>query len=241
MTKEKFKHTAREDLHNEELKTTVNLELPKRVESNQGTTIRAAANQTVRLAYIAQKRENEQLRELTSRDSLTGLLNKGAFLDKLESDLKQGKQIGLLFIDLNNFKQVNDQISHVAGDELLKAFSNLLTSSVRESDELGYGGVSNDIDDSYNIGRFGGDEFWLSVDLSSRDGVVKAEALDQVKERIDLAMPGFIAAQPGANKLTEVGFNAAVGAVVPREGESVAQLIERASAEMKLHKAALKS
>ena len=175
-----------------------------------------------------------------THDSLTGLLNKRAFLGHLEADLQKGKQVGLLFIDLNNFKRVNDEISHVAGDEILKGFAGYLQNHVRETDELGYGGVSSQ-DERYRIGRFGGDEFWIKVNASGRDGVTHAEGIKLVTERIKAGIPGFIDGLPDAQRLRdELGFDVAVGAVIPRPGESVDSLIERASTEMKHYKAALK-
>lgn len=171
-----------------------------------------------------------------THDSLTGLLNKGAFMDQLEADMRSGKQLGVLFIDLNNFKQVNQELSHQVGDEILQKYADLLKRHVRDSDQLGYGGVSNDADDSYQIGRFGGDEFWVTVDLTDRDGVVNINAASEVAQRINDAFPEFIQGLPQSEKLSKLGFNAAVGVVDVDSGENMKTLIERASRAMQSSK-----
>lgn len=198
---------------------------------------------------------NEGLKDIAEHDSLTGLLNKGPFLKKLETALEDGKKIGLLFIDLNNFKLVNDQISHPAGDYIIESFAELLKSNVRTSDELGYGGVSNDTNENYQIGRFGGDEFWIMVDLDGevdvseegdRVGAVGIDALTVVSDRIEQAIPAFIESREYkgesiSEKLQSIGFNAAIGAVVPEENESIDDFVARASNVMHMNKEKLKS
>ena len=94
-------------------------------------------------------------------DLLTGLKNRKSFEDELERSLKtistgtEGhhrsggeplRELSLLFIDLDNFKQVNDKLGHQAGDDVLKRVAGILTNSIRESDA---------------VARFGGDEFYV--------------------------------------------------------------------------------
>ena len=84
-----------------------------------------------------------------SRDALTGLLNRRRLLELLSADLLTSRSAGveppgLLFLDLDDFKQVNDELGHQAGDALLVEVSRRLRSAVREGDV---------------VSRFGGDEF----------------------------------------------------------------------------------
>ncbi len=100
-------------------------------------------------------RDHKMSRENTSRmahlarhDALTGLPNRVAFAEHFEQAIKLAqrhqKQVGLLFIDLDNFKQINDNLGHKAGDRLLRDLSRKLTACVRSTDL---------------VCRHGGDEF----------------------------------------------------------------------------------
>jgi diguanylate cyclase (GGDEF)-like protein/PAS domain S-box-containing protein len=90
----------------------------------------------------------EQLRYHSQHDQLTGLLNRRCALQALDAAISDAvhdaRQLGLVFIDLDEFKEVNDQFGHRAGDRLLAEVGRLLVDAVRESDV---------------IGRIGGDEF----------------------------------------------------------------------------------
>ncbi len=81
-------------------------------------------------------------------DPLTGLANRNRFYDRAQQDLdalgRSGRPVGLLFIDLDGFKQVNDSAGHAAGDELLVKVADRLRSSARPAD---------------TVARLGGDEF----------------------------------------------------------------------------------
>ena len=100
----------------------------------------------------AEHEAQEQLRYQAFHDALTGLRNRAWILDVLEVDLaeagRSGTQVGVFFIDLDNFKLVNDSLGHAAGDEVLAAVARRLESSLRPGDR---------------VGRFGGDEFVVVV------------------------------------------------------------------------------
>jgi diguanylate cyclase (GGDEF)-like protein len=108
---------------------------------------------------------DEDMRKLAYYDGLTGLPNRRNFRSNLTRQLhragKEGKRVGLLYIDLDNFKQVNDNYGHEVGDLLLRSFSDLLKDTVRPTDML--------LDDKLDeLARLGGDEFVVILsDLSS--------------------------------------------------------------------------
>lgn len=103
-----------------------------------------------------------QMREmnyLANHDSLTGLLSRKAVSDRIEHAVKLAdktqKPLAVLFLDLDNFKVINDSLGHATGDMLLKEYSKRLSACIRESDTLG---------------RLSGDEFVLLLEALDRQG-----------------------------------------------------------------------
>ena len=90
----------------------------------------------------------EALRELATRDSLTGLWNRRMILDQLGSELsragREGKALAVAIADLDHFKKVNDELGHAAGDAVLREAAERMRSTIRDCDF---------------IGRYGGEEF----------------------------------------------------------------------------------
>lgn len=114
----------------------------------------------------------EELRHRAFQDGLTGLANRSLFVDRVQHAIDGWRRKGrpttaVVFIDLDDFKSVNDGIGHGAGDELLSAVAARLASSVRRGD---------------SVARLGGDEFGLLLeDLSDPESaVVQAERVLQV-------------------------------------------------------------
>jgi diguanylate cyclase (GGDEF)-like protein len=99
-----------------------------------------------------------------AHDTLTGLASRGLFLDRLGGHLAQGRPAALLFIDLDGFKPVNDELGHAAGDELLVSVATRITSLLRAPDVAG---------------RLGGDEFavMLAGAATLEDAAAVAERL----------------------------------------------------------------
>lgn len=94
------------------------------------------------------RRRDRELLELTRYDQLTGILNRNSvseLLDDLFADRRTRSGLGILFVDVDHFKQVNDQYGHACGDKLLKHIARILESSVRSDEDT--------------VARYGGDEF----------------------------------------------------------------------------------
>lgn len=117
------------------------------------TTVRNDAKQVVNYVLLfsditAVKKSRERIEHIASHDELTGLPNRNLLTDRLRHALalakRQGGKLAVMFIDLDNFKNVNDTLGHDVGDLLLVQASQRLQSCVRDSDTLA---------------RLGGDEF----------------------------------------------------------------------------------
>lgn len=108
-------------------------------------------------------------------DTLTGLLNRGSFVARLDAELtratRYGRAFTLAYVDLDNFKAVNDLEGHDAGDELLRRIADALRSSTRQTDVLG---------------RLGGDEF--AAVLPEITGGATGSVLENLRKQLSRAM-----------------------------------------------------
>ncbi len=102
----------------------------------------------------------ERLQYLANFDSLTGLPNRALFRDRLGQAMARARRSGvpmvLMFLDLDNFKVINDSLGHEVGDQLLRRVAQTLESCLRETDTLGR---RNPGEDPITVSRLGGDEF----------------------------------------------------------------------------------
>jgi diguanylate cyclase (GGDEF)-like protein len=154
----------------------------------------------------------DQLRYKASHDGLTGLLNRVGFRAHIDAALDEvaggDGHVGLLFVDLNEFKRVNDLHGHDAGDELICQAAARLRSSCRGSDE---------------VARLGGDEFAIVLANVDQDEQVRA-AERRVKE-------AFRA--PFEIDALTLSVGASVGGGVwPQDGDTVGELVRHADAAM---------
>jgi diguanylate cyclase (GGDEF)-like protein/PAS domain S-box-containing protein len=163
-----------------------------------------------------QKQLENELAHLAFHDTLTGLANRALFSDRLNQALarseRTGKYVAVLFLDLDNFKTINDNLGHSAGDELLIAVGQKLAKCLRRSD---------------TAARLGGDEFAVLVeDVDNHDEVVRlANRIMKVLRR-----PVTIAAK-------KVSATVSIGITFGITGSTSEQLLRNADLAMYLAKA----
>jgi diguanylate cyclase (GGDEF)-like protein/PAS domain S-box-containing protein len=155
----------------------------------------------------AQHELSEELKHRAFHDALTGLPNRAFFVREaaaaIEAARAVGRTAGVLFVDLDDFKVVNDTMGHGVGDELLVAVAARLASSVRKSD---------------TAARLGGDEFALLI-----DDAADPEAVDAFAERI---VAGFT--EPFTLQEAKVVTSATVGVATSQDSSDVDQLLRHA-------------
>jgi diguanylate cyclase (GGDEF)-like protein len=132
-----------------------------------GTLIYVLGTSRSRALVLVDERTRE-LHHLALHDALTELPNRALILDRIDQMLARSRRehtpVAVLFLDLDNFKDVNDTLGHAAGDQLLAAVAARLTSAIREED---------------TVGRLGGDEFVVLA-----EGASLAAGAEVVAERI---------------------------------------------------------
>jgi diguanylate cyclase (GGDEF)-like protein len=187
-----------------------NAAMRKALEAFAISTALAIEHATLR----ARAEESERrFQQLALQDSLTGVANRPVLLERLHHALtrRPGARslLGLVFVDLNGFKDVNDHHTHVAGDEVLIVVAQRLRMAVRSHD---------------TVVRWGGDEFLLLLDPVDDEATV-----DDVVRRIER-----IVAEPVSYQGHQLRVTASVGVAYARPDEQVTadELIRRADAAM---------
>jgi diguanylate cyclase (GGDEF)-like protein len=168
--------------------------------------------ETLQAELDAARKTKDEFRDLAYHDDLTGLPNRSLLYDRLGLAVthayRQAGHLALLFLDLDDFKTVNDSFGHGSGDRLLVELATRVRSSVRAGD---------------TVARFGGDEFIVLLDsvAGAEDAAhVAAKVLDAV--RAPYRLDGH-----------EVSIAASVGvSVYPGDGTSADELMKSADAAM---------
>lgn len=166
--------------------------------------------------FHAAKYGADELFKLATRDNLTGLANRAFFLDCLRQGLAKAKReqqkLGILMVDMDGLKPINDNYGHRAGDAAIRELANRLASEARQADV---------------VARLGGDEF--AVVLTSVEDRERAlVAVQRIADKCDF---------PFVFEDAAVKVGASIGlAVYPEDGEEIEVLIEKADQLMYLTK-----
>ncbi len=158
------------------------------------------------------KLDEERIFDLAHNDSLTGLPNRASFMQKLESALSfartKDKKIAILFLDLDNFKLINDTMGHGTGDELLEIFADHLRKCVSQTDV---------------VSRLGGDEFTIAL-----CNIQSKEEIESVVSRIT-----EITKRSVRLKKKDIVISNSIGiSVFPDDGNDIETLLQNADIAM---------
>jgi len=166
----------------------------------------------IRAQFANLEQKQGELDRLASHDSLTGLHNRRFFLDRLEHAMaharRSGTELALLYIDLDNFKTINDELGHAAGDHVLRTLAQRLKHVVREAD---------------TVARIGGDEFIVLIEGPADEDAIAAVA-HKVLE---------VLSQPVPHAERDLACGASIGASrFPKDGATDIELIAAADQAM---------
>jgi diguanylate cyclase (GGDEF)-like protein len=135
--------------------------------------IAVASSSMLMMRVASLRRQRDEMRALAETDPLTGLANRRTAMLRLQDEVDRRRTLatdfGVVFVDLDHFKQINDNFGHSAGDRVLLAVAQLLRGLVRGSDI---------------VARLGGDEFVLI--LVGADAATSERLAERVRERIEL-------------------------------------------------------
>lgn len=165
-------------------------------------------NFSLRREVDLRRKVEEKMRFMAGHDDLTQLPNRSLLIERLQTALHQharhNEMLALMFIDLDGFKQVNDQYGHDLGDEMLIKLSAVLSHCVRKTD---------------TVARFGGDEFVIML-----TGLVDRDDAAIVAEKILLYLQ-----EPLSLSVCQATVGASIGiAIYPQDGTDAASLLKAA-------------
>jgi len=188
--------------------------------NGEAETILGAIQDVTRL-----KRAEEEIRMLAFYDGLTGLANRMLFMDRLEQEIiaskRHKKNFGLLFLDLDQFKRINDTFGHHLGDLLLKSVAETLRENIRGSDA-----VSKPAPDHHSdtlIARLGGDEFIIllsDINEPENAAIVARRILQEIQKPYNLEGHKI-------SVTTSIGIS-----IFPADGEEGETLLQHADSAM---------
>jgi len=171
------------------------------------------------------KRSNEQIRYIAYHDTLTGLPNRAMFREYVNhviADARRGdKQFALLFLDIDDFKRVNDTLGHQAGDRLLREVTERLSQCLRRGDYMARIDSFSEPDEL--LARLGGDEFVILL-----PNIKDPHAPGSLARRLIVAL-----AEPVVLDDHEFFISASIGVTLfPSDGEDADELIKNADIAM---------
>lgn len=135
-------------------------------------------NHKMRKEISRRKKAEKELQDYANKDSLTQIFNRGKIDLLIQDEIKKSKKynhtFSIIFLDIDDFKRINDNFGHIKGDEVLIHISNLVSNNIRETDF---------------IGRWGGEEFIILLPkTTSNDAFIIANDLKQLVSKTNFGI-----------------------------------------------------
>jgi len=173
---------------------------------------------------LERKKSEERITFLSHYDQLTNLPNRTLFYNRLDIAFTMAKRhsrvCGIMYLDIDNFKRINDSLGYSSGDRLIKEVGNRLNKCIRREDMVVYDNLYLELD---TVARLGGDEFTILL-----SEIKEPENASKVAERIqNVLAPPIIIDERQINVTVSIGI-----AIYPNDGENIDTLIKNADIAM---------
>lgn len=170
---------------------------------------RDQAYRELRMLKIELERKNAELESLSCRDGLTGVLNRRAFDDYLNKEwlrcLREGTNLGLLLVDIDHFKDYNDNYGHQEGDECLRRVAFALGGALKRPSDI--------------VARYGGEEFAVILPDTKSDGCM------MIGEALRMGVVDLQVAHAHSSAADHVSISVGVASMQPQPGQTPAELV----------------
>ncbi|KPP96809.1 diguanylate cyclase [Marinobacter sp. HL-58] len=205
----------------------ISLERQRRLEAQEHTLeVQRQANQNLEARVQARTEEleaaYEKLKAVSITDGLTQVANRRRFDEKLEIEwnraLRHGHPLGLVLLDIDHFKRVNDEFGHLAGDDCLVSVARVCAGEIQRSGDL--------------LARYGGEEFCVLLPATPEAGAIS------VAERLRAAVAGTPVDVGEHVSPVNLSVSAGVAIMVPGPGMAPSDLVSRADEALYAAKAA---
>ena len=172
--------------------------------------------------FTANKRAEERIHKLAYYDALTELPNRQFFLRQLDQMIDEARradsQVAILYVDLDNFKRINDNLGHSYGDGVLKAIAERMSGCIRKQAPS-----ENANAEPFGIARLGGDEFVCAIEGAEDEDVMLAVA-DRIRDQLR---------KPVRYRSHEFVVTPSIGiSMFPQDGDNVEDLLKHADVAM---------
>ena len=156
-------------------------------------------------SMVASELLRERANDLRKKDPMTGLFNKGFYMEQTKAMVDQGLPFGVLMLDLDHFKNTNDTHGHLVGDSVLTITAKSIASNLRE--------VRGDDNQNDMAIRYGGEEFVILL-----PGVTNESSLEAIAERIRKSIESVPYSVTKEGQVLELPITASIGGGVYRQG-----------------------
>lgn len=188
------------------------------------------------LASVAQlKKERDEEHQRARISEVTGLPNKLAFAEELDARIASKDEFAVAFLDLDNFKKVNDRYGHNTGDAVLKGVGDLMRSGLELWNVEG-AAIRNVIRPEDTAYHLSGDEFAVLLDMTPRQDT-SLSPQDRIAE-IESSLLVRIDNYATLSLSSEIGMRGSIGVAMYESGQTREEVLHNADAAMYEHKAA---